>query len=209
MKRQILGTFVPAILPEKTNVIIFGEAPGPRGADKTGIPFFGDVCGKLLYQTLFETGNLRISFKKFKHHQVYNEAVEGLTEEFLPQYIEALWRDWNYPRLQSHLNYLKFEFRVALSNVYPICPSDDGKSFRAPKWREIGLAANRSRIAAEIDQLDRPNKIIALGRVAQSALIDLGYGPTYVLHPSPQALARSNKELWKDQFLRALSGGSV
>ena len=42
---RILGTRVPARFPTKgpVSVLIFGEAPGPNGADKSGIPFFGDL----------------------------------------------------------------------------------------------------------------------------------------------------------------------
>ena len=41
-KGRILGTPVPALFPAKGPVgaLIYGEAPGPNGADKSGIPFW-------------------------------------------------------------------------------------------------------------------------------------------------------------------------
>ena len=55
---RILGTPVPMFLPQEgaVHVLIVGEAPGPRGADKSGIPFFGDAAGKHLYQALARMG---------------------------------------------------------------------------------------------------------------------------------------------------------
>ena len=51
---RIVGNPVPALVPAvgPVHVLLVGEAPGPRGADKSGYPFFGDLAGKHLYRVL-------------------------------------------------------------------------------------------------------------------------------------------------------------
>jgi len=51
---RILGTPVPMLMPldGPVHVLLVGEAPGPRGADKSGVPFLGDAAGKVLYDVL-------------------------------------------------------------------------------------------------------------------------------------------------------------
>ena len=41
--------------------MIFGEAPGPNGADKSGIPFFGDKAGLPVYEALMNEERCRMS----------------------------------------------------------------------------------------------------------------------------------------------------
>jgi hypothetical protein len=55
---RIDGGLVPAIFPEAGTVttLLIGEAPGPFGADKSGVPFWGDGAGRVLYQTLESLG---------------------------------------------------------------------------------------------------------------------------------------------------------
>ena len=38
------------------HVFLVGEAPGPRGADKSLVPFFGDAAGQHLYAALRDAG---------------------------------------------------------------------------------------------------------------------------------------------------------
>ena len=51
---RIVGEPVPPCFPEAghVRVLCIGEAPGPRGADKSGVPFFGDRAGAPLYRAL-------------------------------------------------------------------------------------------------------------------------------------------------------------
>jgi uracil-DNA glycosylase len=41
-------------------VLLLGEAPGPRGADQSGIPFWGDRAGVLVYRALERAGLARV-----------------------------------------------------------------------------------------------------------------------------------------------------
>ncbi len=50
---------VPSFGPETARLLIVGLAPGLRGANRTGRPFFGDHAGELLYRTLLKTGLAR------------------------------------------------------------------------------------------------------------------------------------------------------
>ena len=60
---RILGTRVPARFPVKgpVSVLIYGEAPGPNGADKSKIPFFGDRAGRPIYEVLEEAGRCQFT----------------------------------------------------------------------------------------------------------------------------------------------------
>jgi uracil-DNA glycosylase family 4 len=47
---------VPSFGPENARLLIVGLAPGLKGANRTGRPFFGDFAGELLYPTLLKAG---------------------------------------------------------------------------------------------------------------------------------------------------------
>jgi uracil-DNA glycosylase family 4 len=50
---------VPSFGPDTARLLIVGLAPGLRGANRTGRPFFGDYAGELLYRTLLNAGLAR------------------------------------------------------------------------------------------------------------------------------------------------------
>lgn len=50
---------VPSFGPETARLLIVGLAPGLKGANRTGRPFWGDFAGDLLYPTLLKTGLAR------------------------------------------------------------------------------------------------------------------------------------------------------
>jgi len=47
---------VPSFGPDSARLLIVGLAPGLKGANRTGRPFWGDFAGDLLYPTLLKTG---------------------------------------------------------------------------------------------------------------------------------------------------------
>ena len=47
---------VPSFGPESARLLIVGLAPGLKGANRTGRPFWGDYAGTMLYGTLIKTG---------------------------------------------------------------------------------------------------------------------------------------------------------
>jgi uracil-DNA glycosylase len=202
-KGRILGTRVAARFPAKGPVaaIVFGEAPGPNGADKSGIPFFGDRAGLPLYEVLEEEG--RCSYTKSR------EGVKWDGAALVDAGLEPILKN------------------VALSNAYPQCPTDDGHKFRAPKKTEMSSPENVERVRAEIARARKRGleSVVVLGKVADWLLgthlglrddPDIAY--YQITHPSPlglMAMARkagkgvrvsAMKEEWKRSFTRMLKG---
>jgi uracil-DNA glycosylase len=170
---RILGTHVGAVFPKRGAVtaLIYGEAPGPRGADKSGIPFFGDKSGILVYRTLIETGRCTL-----------NADIDEVR--------------WDGQWLKA--NGVRPTFiETALSNAFPVCPTDDGHSFRAPNKKELGSEENVTRVEKEIARAKKRGlrAIVVLGRHADWLLgvklglreqTDIAY--SQISHPSPLGL---------------------
>ena len=196
-KGRILGTRVPARFPKSgpVSVLIFGEAPGPNGADKSGIPFFGDRAGRPIYEVLEEAGRCRFT------KPLGDVRWDGA----------ALVEAGIQPTLSD----------AALSNAYPICPTDDGQKFRAPTKAEMSSAENVRRVRAELAKAKKRGlrAVVALGRVADWLLgthlalkddPDIAYHQ--ITHPSPLGLmgmakragkgvrVSAMKEQWKTDF---------
>lgn len=166
---RIRGLPVPAFFPASGDVgtLIFGEAPGPRGADRCNIPFWGDGAGLPLYRALARAGCARIP--------------------------ETAWKLWDGDRFVRES--LRPELtRVALSNAFPACPTNDGLKFRAPSRSELSSPENTLRIEAEIAaaMLRGLLQIITLGRCARLTLERLAAKHALPLvalpHPSAQGL---------------------
>lgn len=166
---RIRGLAVPAFFPASGGVtsLIFGEAPGPRGADRTAIPFWGDGAGLPLYRTLSKAGCAKIP--------------------------ETAWKPWDGARFMQE-GLLPEITHIALSNAFPSCPTNDGLKFRAPTRGELSAPKNTLRLGAEIDKalLRGLVRIITLGRCARLTLEPLAAArqvPLIALpHPSAQGL---------------------
>ena len=199
---RILGTRVPARFPSKgpVSALIFGEAPGPNGADKSGIPFFGDRAGRPVYEVLEEEGRCR-----------FTKPVDDVRWDGA-----ALRAAGVRPTLAD----------AALSNAYPVCPTDDGHHFRAPSKSEMASRANVRRVRAELAKARKRGlrTVIVLGRTADWLLgthlglrddADITYHQ--ITHPSPLGLmgmakragkgvrVSAMKEQWKSDFRRMLN----
>jgi hypothetical protein len=169
---QIQQRFVPPFFPSSGPVFAFlvGEAPGPRGADRSGIPFWGDRAGLPLYLALEAAGMAQVPPRAY-------EAWDG--QRFRDLGLE--------PRLQG----------VALGNALPVCPTSDGQHFRAPTDRELKDPANLARLAADIHhaagRCPGTLALFALGRRAAWVLARTGLDlPIVALaHPSAQGLLQA------------------
>jgi uracil-DNA glycosylase len=198
---RILGTRVPPLFPTSgsVSVLIFGEAPGPNGADKSRIPFFGDRAGKPVYDALVEDERCR-----------YTKPVDGVRWDGT-----ALRAAGTRPVLSD----------TALSNAYPVCPTDDGHRFRAPTKAELSSPANVRRVRAELAKARRRGlrSVVVLGRVADWLLgthLGLRDDPEIayhqITHPSPLGLmgmarragkgvrVSAMKEQWVREFKRMI-----
>ena len=125
-------------------VMLFGEAPGPLGADKSGIPFWGDRAGLLVFRALESAGLASVPPEAFK--------------------------DWDGARLKA-MGLEPTLSGAALSNAFPCCPTRDGQTFKAPTDRELASEGNLARITEELSTaaLRCPGKlrVIAMGKRAQ------------------------------------------
>lgn len=203
-KGRILGTRVAALFPATGSVsaLIYGEAPGPNGADKSRIPFFGDRAGQPLYDALVEEGRCR-----------FTKPLDGVR--------------WDGAALRA-AGIRPIVIDAALSNAYAVCPTDDGEHFRAPSKAEMGSPENVRRVRAELAKARRRglHTVIVLGRTADWLLgthLGLRDEPSIayhqITHPSPLGLmgmakragkgvrVSAMKEQWRKEFRRMLRSG--
>ena len=149
-------------------MMIFGEAPGPNGADKSGVPFFGDRAGKPMYDVLVEEERCR-----------YTKPVDAVR--------------WDGAALKA-AGVRPILTDTALSNAYAVCPTDDGEHFRAPTKAEMSGPANVRRVRAELAKARRRGlrTVVVLGKTADWLLgthlglrndPDIAYHQ--ITHPSP------------------------
>jgi uracil-DNA glycosylase len=152
--------------------MLFGEAPGPLGADKSGIPFWGDRAGKPVYRALEAAGLAEVPEEAYGDWQGEHLKTRGLR-----------------PRLRQ----------VALSNAFPSCPTRDGETFTAPSDKELLEPGNLARLQQELRKgMGRgPGRlrVIALGRRAAWILRRLAQELDFELselpHPSAQGLLQA------------------
>lgn len=170
---RIRGVPVPPLLPVDgpVYVLLVGEAPGPRGADKSGVPFFGDAAGAPLYAALASIGAMH-----------------------LPSGIDAL--PWDGSAFAS-AGLRPEAHGVALGNAFNRCPTDDGQRFRAPSRAELEGEDNVGRLVRELDALEARGLrgLVTLGRVAtrtMDVVLSQHARPALVRravpHPSAQGL---------------------
>ena len=188
---RIRGTRVKPYFPPSgaVDVIIYGEAPGPRGADKSGIPFFGDRSGRLVWGALIEAGRCDLIVPVTSAGTKTPVGPEGDVdvEHLLALDGATLRRRRITPVLRG----------VALSNAFPVCPTDDGRSFRAPTRREMASEANLRRVQRELELARRRelHTVVTFGRTADWLIgtkLGLRDDPSLryasFIHPSPLGL---------------------
>ena len=168
--------------------MLYGEAPGPLGADKSGIPFWGDRAGKTVYR-----------------------ALESASFAEVPQ---AAYTDWGGERFKA-LGLTPVLEQVALSNAFPSCPTRDGQTFRAPTDAELKSPGNLARLAQELREGMRrcPDRlrVIAMGRraawILQRLRAELDFELQELPHPSAQGLLQAAPGKGKGLKLADLQAG--
>ncbi len=170
---RIVGAPVAPLLPATgpVYVLLVGEAPGPRGADRSGVPFFGDAAGKHLY-----------------------DALQTLGAVAMPDAARDV--PWDGARFAA-AGVRPVALGVALGNAFSCCPTDNGSTFRAPSRSELEGDANVARLHAELSALEARGLrgVVTMGRVAARTLdVVLRAAPRPALirravpHPSAQGL---------------------
>ncbi len=166
---RIHGRPVPALFPKSgpVSVMLFGEAPGPRGADQSGIPFWGDGAGITVYRALAAARRAEVP--------------------------EAAWIDWDGARFKAE-GLVPRLHGTALSNAFPACPTKDGEHFHAPSNRDLLAPANLARLSAELRQAasgqTSPLRVIAFGKRAEWVFERLKDAPPFDLHTLPHPSAQ-------------------
>ncbi len=171
---RISGVPVPPLHPAAPDApiraVLVGEAPGPRGADRSRIPFFGDRAGRPLYTALSRAGLL---------------TWAGPTPDGVPWDGAALLAAGVRPIVTQ----------VLLTNAYDRCPTDDGHRFRAPTRAERESAANLARLRGDVQyaMARGADRVCCLGRVAAAVVtrLDLPIRVIALPHPSAQGLLTS------------------
>lgn len=173
VRRQISGRAVAPLVPRDPDApiraVLVGEAPGPRGADQSGIPFLGDRAGRPLYAALQAAGLL--------YWDVDPTGVAWDGAALIAAGVRPI---------LSH---------ALLTNAYDRCPTDDGERFRAPSRAERESPANLARLRRDIEYAVArgANSICCLGKVAAGVvtLLDLPLMLHALPHPSAQGLLTS------------------
>ncbi len=168
--------------------VLVGEAPGPRGADQSGIPFFGDRAGKPLYAVLAMAGLL---------------TWEGTSPDNVPWDGNALIAAGVRPQVSQ----------VMLTNAFDRCPTDDGRKFRAPSRQERESVENLARLRRDIEQAMArgADRVCCLGKVAAAVvtLLDLPITVHALPHPSAQGLLTSAPDRGKGAKMADLEAAWV
>jgi len=166
---RIFQTPVAPLFPLEgsVKVMLFGEAPGPLGADKSGVPFWGDRAGRPVYRALEAAG--------------------------LAQVPPAAYEDWDGARLKER-GLAPILKGVALSNAFPSCPTRDGQTFKAPTDRELAAPQNLIRIGQELAsaaaRCTGTLRVIAMGKRAEWLFRRLEGVPDFELHTLPHPSAQ-------------------
>lgn len=181
---MILQRQVDVLISEgMTRTLIVGEAPGPLGADKTGVPFWGDKAGKLLWKTLWEMGETIIPAD-------LAEPTESGIPLWLDQWsklakfyeqAEKEGQPLGFPRLKT----------ISLMNAYPLCPTKDGIRLSNPTKAMLTSPDNRLWFMEQVEPLLHANvslRIITLGNAAKTMCegFNLAFEP--LPHPSFHSL---------------------
>jgi uracil-DNA glycosylase len=147
--------------------MLFGEAPGPRGADQSGIPFWGDRAGVVVYRALEAAGLAQVP-----------------TEAYLR---------WDGARFRE-LGLAPVLRGAALGNAFPFCPSRDLQTFRAPTDAELRHPDNQARLLGELraaaGRCPGVLRVITLGKRAQWIFQNLEGAPPFQLHGLPHPSAQ-------------------
>ena len=166
---RILQTHVAPLFPVSgpVRILLIGEAPGPRGADQSGIPFWGDRAGILVYRALEAAGLARVPARAYVHWDGAVLRDGGLAPELLG---------------------------AALSNAFPVCPSRDLQTFRAPTDGELRHPANLTRLREQLrlaaQRCPGTLRVIAMGKRALWILQQLDGVPAFQLHGLPHPSAQ-------------------
>ena len=140
--------------PGKPRILIVGEAPGPKGARFTGVPFTSE---RLYAQHALPFSGRKSSANVAPHAERTATIFWNIMASRFPKFL--IW------------------------NTLPWHPHHSGEplSIRAPKLSEV---CAQLELMEEVLRIMDPEQILAVGRIAQSALTRLNQKFVPIRHPS-------------------------
>jgi len=140
------------------DVLLVAEAPGPNGARFSGVPLTPEAFFLDPEHTLFGLSPTSRSAEMGRPHAEYSG---GIVRRVLAPYAG----------------------RVAIWNAVPLHPHRAGepRSIRTPSRADVRAW---SPLLESVVQAVRPSIVLAVGRIAERSLTDLGVEATYIRHPS-------------------------
>lgn len=156
VRRKNLGGYLRAMAKRKPAVLLVGEAPGYRGCGRAGVPFSSE---KIIMTHPF-----------FSDENAF--GVEHEDDPMAEASASIVWKTFD-----------TLDFYPLMWATYPFHPHKTGDplSNRAPRPEEVILG---KAFLTEIMELFPVEHIVAVGRVAERSLGEMGHKVHHVRHPS-------------------------
>lgn len=156
IRRRNLEGYLEAMRTRKPEVLLVGEAPGYRGCGRVGMPFSSE--------------KIVISHGFFADKTVF--GIENEADPIAEASASIVWKTFD-----------ALDFYPLMWATYPFHPHHPGDPFsnRAPRPEEILLG---KQFIEDLIKIFKVKKLIAVGRVAEKSLADMGYEAYPVRHPS-------------------------
>jgi hypothetical protein len=168
-----LRTYMRHALENNPRVLLVGEAPGYQGTYRTGVPFTSEAI-------------LLGPVNKFGIYGGTDNGYERVYEE------ERIWKEPSATVVQKVINDLP-ELPLIWA-TFPLHPHKPGVelSNRAPNTKEVALGAELLR---ELIAILEPERVIAVGNIAEKCLTALGFEVEKVRHPSHGGATQFREQL--------------
>lgn len=156
IRRKNLEGYLREMAKRKPSVLLVGEAPGYRGCGRAGIPFSSE---KIILTHPF-----------FAERTLFD--IEHRDLPMAEASASIVWKTFD-----------ALDFYPLMWATYPFHPHESGDplSNRAPRKEEVALGKEFLR---ELLAIFKTTEIIAVGRVAEKCLADMGHVAHPVRHPS-------------------------
>lgn len=173
-----LRTYFEHGLANSPKVLLVGEAPGYQGTYRTGVPFTSESI-------LLGPAN------KFG---IYGGTDNGYMRVYE---TERVWKEPSATVVQKVINDLP-EFPLIWA-TFPLHPHKPGieLSNRAPSSAEVAIGAELLR---DLILILQPERVVAVGNIAEKCLLSLGFDIVKVRHPSHGGATQ-----FRDQLLALLT----
>lgn len=173
-----LRTYFDHGLASSPKILLVGEAPGYQGTYRTGVPFTSE---SILLGPVNKFG-------------VYGGTDNGYVRVYE---TERVWKEPSATVVQKVINELP-ELPLIWA-TFPLHPHKPGieLSNRAPSNAEVAIGAE---LLCDLITILKPDRVVAVGNVAEKCLLSLGFDVVKVRHPSHGGATQ-----FRDQLLALLA----